>query len=69
MADTLISVNLSESPLTNENIHNRWHPDIPIGVWVEPGDDFKIETYDWTGGQIANNNDASDVRDVDVCDA
>ena len=23
MADTLISVNLSESPLTNENIHNR----------------------------------------------
>jgi len=66
MADTLISVNLSESPLTNENIHNRWHPDIPIGVWVEPGDDFKIETYDWTGGQIANNNDASDVRDVEL---
>lgn len=66
MADTLISVDLSESPHTNENVHNRWHPDIPINVWVEPGDDFKIETYDWTGGQIKNNDDASDVRDVEL---
>ncbi|MBD9527027.1 MULTISPECIES: formamidase [Paracoccus] len=66
MADTLISVDLSESPLTNEKIHNRWHPDIPIAVWVEPGDEFKIECYDWTGGQIKNNDDASDVRDVEL---
>ncbi|TCM83432.1 formamidase [Rhodovulum steppense] len=66
MADTLISVNLGESPHTNECVHNRWHPDIPIAVWVEPGDDFKIETYDWTGGQIANNDDAADVRDVEL---
>ena len=66
MADTLISVDLNESPHTNENVHNRWHPDIPINVWVEPGDDFKIETYDWTGGQIKNDDDASDVRDVEL---
>ncbi|WP_134680459.1 formamidase [Paracoccus ravus] len=66
MADTLISVDLSESPLTNEKIHNRWHPDIPIVTWVEPGDEFKIECYDWTGGQIKNNDDASDVRDVEL---
>jgi formamidase len=66
MADTLISVDLSESPHTNENIHNRWHPDIPINIWVEPGDDFRIETYDWTGGQIKNDDDASDVRDVEL---
>ena len=66
MADTLISVDLSESPLTNEKIHNRWHPDIPIAVWVEPGDEFKIECYDWTGGQIKNDDDASDVRDVEL---
>ncbi|RJE78975.1 formamidase [Paracoccus sp. JM45] len=66
MADTLISVNLSEDPHTNENIHNRWHCDIPMACWVEPGDDFKVETYDWTGGQIANNDDASDVRDVEL---
>jgi formamidase len=66
MAETLISVDLSESPHTNENVHNRWHPDIPMNVWVEPGDDFKIETYDWTGGQIKNDDDASDVRDVEL---
>ncbi len=66
MTDTIIEVDLNESPLTNENIHNRWHPDIPIEVWVKPGDDFKVETYDWTGGQIANNDDASDVRDVEL---
>ena len=66
MSNTLISVDLSEDPHTNENVHNRWHPDIPINVWVEPGDDFKIETYDWTGGQIKNDDDASDVRDVEL---
>lgn len=64
MTDTLISVDLKESPYTNEKVHNRWHPDIPIADWVAPGDDFLVETYDWTGGQIANNDDAADVRDV-----
>lgn len=66
MADTLISVDLSENPHTNEKVHNRWHPDIPIAVWVEPGADFKIECYDWTGGQIKNDDDAADVRDVEL---
>lgn len=66
MADTLVSVDLTESPHTNENIHNRWHPDIPINIWVDPGDEFIIETYDWTGGQIKNDDDASDVRDVEL---
>lgn len=65
-SNTLISVDLNESPHTNENVHNRWHPDIPINVWVEPGDEFTIETYDWTGGQIKNDDDASDVRDVEL---
>jgi formamidase len=66
MTDVLVKIDLNESPLTNEKIHNRWHPDIPINVWVEPGDDFKVETYDWTGGQIKNDDDASDVRDVEL---
>ncbi len=66
MADVLISVDLNESPLTNEKIHNRWHPDIPMAEWVSPGDDFILETYDWTGGQIKNDDDASDVRDVEL---
>ena len=47
-------------------IHNRWHPDIPIATWVKPGDDFMVETYDWTGGYIKNNDSADDVRDIDL---
>ena len=47
-------------------IHNRWHPDVPIVAWVSPGDDFIIETYDWTGGFIKNNDSADDVRDIDL---
>ena len=51
---TLIEIDLSESPYKNDMIHNRWHPDIPIVAWVKPGDDFVIQTYDWTGGFIKN---------------
>jgi formamidase len=63
---TLIEVDLSESPYKNDMIHNRWHPDIPIVAWVKPGDDFVIQTYDWTGGFIQNNESADDVRDIDL---
>ena len=35
-------------------------------AWVKPGDDFIIETYDWTGGFIKNNDSADDVRDIDL---
>jgi formamidase len=66
MTDTLIKVDLSKSPVDNENIHNRWHPDIPMTCWVKPGDDFILETFDWTGGFIKNNNSADDVRDIDL---
>jgi formamidase len=66
MPETLIKVDLATSPYENEMIHNRWHPDIPMACWVEPGDDFRVETYDWTGGQIKNDDDAADVRDVDL---
>jgi formamidase len=66
MADTLIQVDLKQSPYENPQIHNRWHPDIPMAVWVDPGAEFKLETYDWTGGAIQNNDSADDVRDVDL---
>ena len=66
MAETIIKVDLKESPYDNDKIHNRWHPDIPMVETVQPGDDFIVECYDWTGGQIANNDDAADVRDVDL---
>ena len=66
MPDTLIKVDLTQSPYDNDMIHNRWHPDIPMVAWVKPGDDFIIETYDWTGGFIKNNDSADDVRDIDL---
>jgi formamidase len=66
MADTLIKVDLKQSPYENDMVHNRWHPDIPIVAWVKPGDEFILETYDWTGGYIQNNDSADDVRDVDL---
>ena len=66
MAETLIKVDLTQSAFENDMVHNRWHPDIPMVAWVKPGDDFIIETYDWTGGFIKNDDDASDVRDIDL---
>lgn len=66
MSETIIKVDLNSSPYENECIHNRWHPDIPMARTVKPGDDFKIECYDWTGGQIADDDNAADVRDVDL---
>ena len=66
MTETLIKVDLSQSPYDNDCIHNRWHPDIPMVAMVKPGDDFIVQCYDWTGGQIANNDSAEDVRDVDL---
>jgi formamidase len=66
MTDTLIKVDLNQPATSNEGIHNRWHPDIPMACWVKPGDDFILETYDWTAGAIKNDDDASDVRDVDL---
>lgn len=64
MAETIIKVDINKSPYEHDNIHNRWHPDIPMVATVNPGDDFIVECIDWTGGQIKNNDDASDVRDV-----
>ncbi|RLT96361.1 formamidase [Ketobacter sp.] len=66
MAETIIKIDLNKSPYDQDDIHNRWHPDIPMAAMVKPGDDFIIECYDWTGGQIKNDDDASDVRDVDL---
>src|SRR5271170_2907002 len=60
MPETLVKVDLKQSPYENDMIHNRWHPDIPMVATVNPGDEFVIETYDWTGGFIKNNESAND---------
>ncbi|KAF6759768.1 Acetamidase Formamidase [Ephemerocybe angulata] len=41
-------------------------PDIPPFATVKPGEVFKVQCVDWTGGQIGNNDNSDDVRDVDL---
>ena len=66
MTETIVKVDLTQPVYSNEKVHNRWHPDIPMVAWVKPGDDFIVETYDWTGGFIKNDDSADDVRDIDL---
>lgn len=48
------------------NPFNRWHPDIPAAVEADPGETMRLEALDWTGGQIRDNDNANEVRDVDL---
>jgi formamidase len=64
--ETLIRVDTADSPTKQDVLHNRWHPDIPIISWVKPGDQFRVECVDWTGGQIANDDSAHDIKVVDL---
>ena len=67
MPETLFKVDLTK-PMHAQEVpgHNRWHPDIPAVVSVNPGDIFRIECKDWTDGQIKDNDDPSDIRDVEL---
>ena len=67
MPKTIFPINLKK-PMGEQELvgHNRWHPDIPSAVAVNPGDSFRIECKDWTDGQIKNNDSPDDVRDVDL---
>lgn len=67
MPETLFKIDLTK-PMQEQELpgHNRWHPDIPAVVSVKPGDVFRIECKDWTDGQIKDNDDPADVRDVDL---
>ena len=64
--ETLIHVDTADSPTKQDVLHNRWHPDIPIVSWVKPGDQFRVECVDWTGGQIADDDSAQDIKVVDL---
>ncbi len=64
--ETLIKVDLSATPESQDCLHNRWHPDIPMVATVKPGAEFRVECIDWTGGQINNDNNARDILEVDL---
>ncbi|MEM1109960.1 MAG: formamidase [Planctomycetota bacterium] len=64
--ETLIKVDVSEKPENQDVLHNRWHPDIPMVATVKPGAEFRIECVDWTGGQIKDDDSATDIKVVDL---
>ena len=61
MPKTLIKVDFKTPPEKQPQLHNRWHPDIPMVAWVKPGDEFRVECVDWTGGQIHDDDNAMNV--------
>lgn len=67
MPKTLFKVDLTKK-MDQQAVpgHNRWHPDIPAAFSVNPGETFRMECLDWTDGQIKNNDDPSDIRDVNL---
>ncbi|MEM9444399.1 MAG: formamidase [Verrucomicrobiota bacterium] len=66
MPETLIKIDVSEVPEKQDVLHNRWHPDIPMVATVKPGAEFRVECVDWTGGQIKNDESATDIKVVDL---
>ena len=67
MANTVFRAEMTKWPEEQEvKTHNRWHPDIPFVESFKPGDEFRVQCYDWTGGQIKNDDSANDIRDVDL---
>ncbi|KAI0153673.1 Acetamidase/Formamidase [Pestalotiopsis sp. NC0098] len=59
---TIISVDPTKPPLTEKNIHTRWHPEIPPVATIKSGDIFKVECMDFCGNAIANNDCADDIQ-------
>ena len=67
MPETVFEVDVDASPEEQPDpVVNRWHPDVPAAASVEPGDKFRVETLDWTGGQVSNDDSANDIRDMEL---
>ena len=67
MPDVAFHVDQSKSFFDQETrCHNRWHPDVPSVVTVQPGAEFRLECREWFDGTIGNNDSAEDVRKVDI---
>jgi formamidase len=64
--NTLIKIDVGAAPESQDVLHNRWHPDIPMVAYVKPGDEFRVQCVDWTGGQIKDDDSATDIKVVDL---
>lgn len=67
MPETIFEVDVDKPPEEQPDpVVNRWHPDVPAAASVEPGEKFRVETLDWTGGQVNNDDSANDIRDMEL---
>ncbi len=67
MVRTAVAVDLDAQPDEQpQPLHNGWHPDVPAVTSVEPGEPFRVECIDWTGGQVEDSDTADDIRDMDL---
>ncbi|GAB2279562.1 hypothetical protein Dimus_014205 [Dionaea muscipula] len=63
----VVPIDLKKKPWEQKlPLHNRWHPHIPPVAEVKTGEIFRVEMVDWTGGAIADNNTASDIKYLDL---
>ena len=46
--------------------HNRWHPDIPPVLTIEPGDEVLMETRDGGDMQVTRASSLNDVVNLDL---
>src|SRR5215469_10557928 len=46
--------------------HNRWHPDIPPILKIEPGDEVTVDTLDAADRQILSTSRLEDVANCDL---
>jgi formamidase len=63
----LIRVNRAKPLISEpETGHNRWHPDIPPILTVEPGETLVMETRDALDGMITPQTQADDLRSMNL---
>lgn len=62
----LVKIDLSRPAWEQEGVHNRWHPDVPAYKKIKQNKSYKIECFDWTGGQVGNNDSADDIKYCDL---
>ena len=46
--------------------HNRWHPDIPPAIEVEPGEEVVIQTRNALDGEVTPSSKATDLLNVNL---
>ncbi|KAL9289472.1 putative formamidase [Arabidopsis thaliana] len=63
----VVKVDLKKRPWQQtQPLHNRWHPEIPSVAEVKPGELFRVEMVDWTGGAVKEDGSAGDIKSIDL---